>query len=173
MQKTAMEKTSIEKITAKITTTALLFFLALFTLTTCLIAQETQEGQAGQQKEQQAKKGGWFVGFTPYLLGLSEQKSSSTIVSNPTGSTVDSGSKIFSFTAVAPTDDVLMVVTGQSHQAHAQDSAVRICETGSASTDGSNTGYLVFQFSPNNRNYDNKDFAFGFLPTVEITLRGF
>ena len=95
-------KTATAKITAKITTTALLFFLALFTLTTNLKAQETQEGQAGQQKEQQAKKGGWFVGFTPYLLGLSEQKSSSTIVSNPTGSTVDSGSKIFSFTAVAP-----------------------------------------------------------------------
>ena len=74
-------KTTIAKITAKITTTALLFFLALFTLTTNLKAQETQEGQAGQQKEQQAKKGGWFVGFTPYLLGLSEQKSSSTIVS--------------------------------------------------------------------------------------------
>ena len=90
-------KTTIAKITAKITTTALLFFLLLFTLTTNLKAQE-----AGQQKEQQAKKGGWFVGFTPYLLGLSEQKSSSTIVSNPTGSTVDSGSKIFSFTAVAP-----------------------------------------------------------------------
>ena len=36
-----MEKTAIAKITAKITTTALLFFLALFTLTTCLIAQES------------------------------------------------------------------------------------------------------------------------------------
>ena len=41
---TIMEKTAIAKITAKITTTALLFFLALFTLTTCLIAQES--GQA-------------------------------------------------------------------------------------------------------------------------------
>ena len=54
------------------------------------------------QEEQQAKKGGWFVGFTPYLLGLSEQKSSSSITNlTPVGSTVDSGSKIFSFTAVA------------------------------------------------------------------------
>ena len=39
---TNIEKTAIAKITAKITTTALLFFLALFTFTTCLIAQETQ-----------------------------------------------------------------------------------------------------------------------------------
>ena len=73
MQKTAIGKTRMKKITAKITTTALLFFLLLFTLTTCLIAQET-----GQEKGQQAKKGGWFVGVTPYLLGLSEQKSSRT-----------------------------------------------------------------------------------------------
>ena len=75
---TNIEKTTIAKITAKITTTGLLFFLALFTLTTNLKAQ-AQEGQAGQQKEQQAKKGGWFIGFTPYLLGLSEQKSSSLL----------------------------------------------------------------------------------------------
>ena len=49
-----MQKTTIEKITAKITTTALLFFLALFTLTTCLIAQETQEGS---KKNSRQKKG--------------------------------------------------------------------------------------------------------------------
>ena len=36
IERTAMEKTAIAKITAKITTTALLFFLALFTLTTML-----------------------------------------------------------------------------------------------------------------------------------------
>ena len=56
---TAMQKTAIEKITAKITTTALLFFLALFTLTTCLKAQES-----GQTRKQ-----GWFVGVSPYFLG--------------------------------------------------------------------------------------------------------
>ena len=49
----------MKKITAKITTTALLFFLALFTLTTCLIAQESG----------QARKTGWFVGVSPYFLG--------------------------------------------------------------------------------------------------------
>ena len=57
---TIMEKTTIQKVTAKITTTALLFFLALFTLTTCLIAQESG---------QQARKTGWFVGVSPYFLG--------------------------------------------------------------------------------------------------------
>ena len=56
---TIMEKTTIQKITAKITTTALLFFLALFTLTTCLTAQESG----------QARKQGWFVGVSPYFLG--------------------------------------------------------------------------------------------------------
>ena len=43
IKKTAIEKTAMQKIT----TTALLFFLALFTLTTCLIAQES--GQARKQ----------------------------------------------------------------------------------------------------------------------------
>ena len=55
-----MENTRTKKITAKITTTALLFFWALFTLTTCLIAQESG---------QQARKQGWFVGLSPYFLG--------------------------------------------------------------------------------------------------------
>ena len=54
-----MKKTTIQKVTAKITTTALLFFLALFTLTTCLTAQESG----------QARKQGWFVGVSPYFLG--------------------------------------------------------------------------------------------------------
>ena len=58
-------KTAMKKITAKITTTALLFFLALFTLTTCLKAQESG----------QARKSGWFVGVSPYLQGFWELKS--------------------------------------------------------------------------------------------------
>ena len=61
-----MGKTAIAKITAKITTTALLFFLALFTLTTCLTAQ-AQEGQ-------QARKQGWFVGVSPFSFIGSEIK---------------------------------------------------------------------------------------------------
>ena len=56
---TAIGKTTIQNITTKITTTALLFFLALFTLTTCLIAQESA----------QERKTGWFVGVSPYFLG--------------------------------------------------------------------------------------------------------
>ena len=52
-------KTAMKKITAKITTTALLFFLLLFALTTCLVAQESG----------QARKTGWFVGVSPYFLG--------------------------------------------------------------------------------------------------------
>ena len=59
IERTAMQKTTIAKITAKITTTALLLFLALFTLTTCLVAQESG----------QARKTGWFVGVSPYFLG--------------------------------------------------------------------------------------------------------
>ena len=52
--------TTIKKITTKkITATALLFFLALFTFTTCLIAQESG----------QTRKTGWFVGVSPYFLG--------------------------------------------------------------------------------------------------------
>ena len=45
----------------KTTTTALLLFLALFSLTTNLIAQK----KSGQQ----ARKQGWFVGVSPYFLG--------------------------------------------------------------------------------------------------------
>ena len=132
----------------------MLFFLAL-TLTTNLKAQE-----AGQQKEQQAKKGGWFVGVTPYLLGLSEQKSSSSITNlTPTGSTVDSGSKIFSFTAVA---EAVLNDSASGAQADAQEIAVRICETGFVFADATNTvAYGSFQFSPNNRNYDSNDFGYG------------
>ena len=53
VEKTAIEKTATAKITAKITTTALLFFLALFTLTTNLKAQAVQEDS----------KSGFFAGF--------------------------------------------------------------------------------------------------------------
>ena len=45
MEKTAIEKTTTKNITAKITTTALLFFLAFFSLTTCLVAQESGQRQ--------------------------------------------------------------------------------------------------------------------------------
>ena len=53
IERIAMQKTAIQKITAKITTTALLFFLALFTLTTNLKAQAVQDNS----------KSGFFAGF--------------------------------------------------------------------------------------------------------------
>ena len=53
MKKTTIANTT-KNITAKITATALLFFVALFTLTTNLMSQEKQ---------------GWFVGVSPYFLG--------------------------------------------------------------------------------------------------------
>ena len=68
---TTVEKTAIQKITAKITTTALLFFLALFTLTTNLKAQAQESGQ-------QARKQGWFVGVSPFSFVGSEIKTSRT-----------------------------------------------------------------------------------------------
>ena len=52
-QKWYASKTAIAKTTAKITTTALLFFLALFTLTTNLKAQAVQDNS----------KSGFFAGF--------------------------------------------------------------------------------------------------------------
>ena len=59
-----MEKTTIEKTAMKrITTTALLLFLALFTLTTNLMSQEKQ---------------GWFVGVSPFSFIGAEIKTSRT-----------------------------------------------------------------------------------------------
>ena len=71
---TAIEKTAIAKITAKITTTALLFFLALFTLTTNLKAQAVQDNS----------KSGFFAGFV-YLQGF--QVDSSKNISESTVTT--------------------------------------------------------------------------------------
>ena len=74
MKKTAIEKTAIAKITAKITTTALLFFLLLFTLTTNLKAQAVQNS-----------KSGFFAGFV-YLQGFQVDSSKSISESTVTTS---------------------------------------------------------------------------------------
>ena len=66
MKKTTIEKTAMKKITAKITTTALLFFLLLFTLTTNLKAQAVQDNS----------KSGFFAGFV-YLQGFQVDSSKS------------------------------------------------------------------------------------------------
>ena len=61
MEKTTIQKNSYEKIT----TTALLFFVALFTLTTCLTAQESGQPKQDKQDNKQESKG-WFVGVSPF-----------------------------------------------------------------------------------------------------------
>ena len=70
---TAIGKTTIQNITTKITTTALLFFLALFTLTTNLKAQAVQNS-----------KSGFFAGFV-YLQGF-QVNSTKSITTSPTTS---------------------------------------------------------------------------------------
>ena len=96
-----MENTShTKKITAKITTTALLFFLALFSLTTCLIAQES--GQQAGQTGQQARKQGWFVGVSPFSFIGSEIKTSRTTT---TEVDVAVGSASFEYEATIDSDD--------------------------------------------------------------------
>ena len=136
----------------------LFFFAIIQALTTKILKAQAQEGQqAGQQKEQQAKKGGWFVGFTPYLLGLSEQKSSSSITNlTPVGSTVDSGGE-FKFTAVLPPD----FSTAGEIAVQALEATARICETGSASTDGSNTNFDGFQFALDDGNWNGSIYPSG------------
>ena len=67
---TIIGKTTMEKITTKITATALLFFVALFSLTTCLTAQAQESGQARKQ--------GWFVGVSPFSFIGTEIKTSRT-----------------------------------------------------------------------------------------------
>ena len=71
---TNIEKTTTAKITAKITTTALLFFLALFTLTTNLKAQAVQDNS----------KSGFFAGFV-YLQGF-QVDSTKSVSTSPTTS---------------------------------------------------------------------------------------
>ena len=63
----------MKKITAKITTTALLFFLALFTLTTNLKAQAVHDNS----------KSGFFAGFV-YLQGFQVDSSKSISESTAT-----------------------------------------------------------------------------------------
>ncbi len=105
-----------------------------------LQAQDSQTSKIG--------KGGWFIGLTPYALGLSESKTSARISATPTGAIVDSSGAGFSFTAVAPSDEIITTIPGQTGaQAHAQATALRLCETGAASTDGSSTGFSGLRFA--------------------------
>ena len=64
IERIAMQKTAIQKITAKITTTALLFFLALFTF------ELKSPSSAGQQQIGFLR---WVCGFG-WLSGRQQQK---------------------------------------------------------------------------------------------------
>ena len=117
-----MEKTTIQNITAKITATALLFFVALFTLTTCLTAQESG---------QQARKTGWFVGVSPFSFIGSEIKTSRTTTT--TVDTAFSGVATFEYEAtIDPNDSVSLfsnstvaLVNGAITDAEAEQSLIR------------------------------------------------
>ena len=77
----------------------MLLFLALFTLTTCLIAQES--GQQAGQTGQQARKQGWFVGVSPFSFIGTEIKTSRT-----TTTVVDTaGAATFEYEATIDSDD--------------------------------------------------------------------
>ena len=106
MKKTNMQKTTIGKITAKIKTTTLLFFLALFTLTTCLVAQES-----GQTRKQ-----GWFVGVSPYFLGAEIKTTTehTTLTEEYTEGTRNLEATSVTLTA-STTDQVEGVDSGGSH----------------------------------------------------------
>ena len=92
----SIEKTAMKKITA----TTLLLFLALFSLTTCLIAQES--GQQAGQTGQQARKQGWFVGVSPFSFIGAEIKTSRTTT---TEVDVAVGSATFEYEATIDSDD--------------------------------------------------------------------
>ena len=82
---------------------------------------------------------------------------------------MDSGSKIFKFTAVLPPD----FSTAGKIQVQAQEAAARICETGSASTDGSNTGFDGFQFALDDGNWNGSIFHLEVLHTVRLLCGAF
>ena len=103
---TTIKKTTTKNITAKIKTTALLFFLLLFTLTTCLVAQESG----------QARKQGWFVGVSPYFLGaeIKITTENTTLTEEYTEGTRNLEATSVTLTA-STTDQVEGVDSGGSH----------------------------------------------------------
>ena len=125
---TTIKKTAIQKITAKITATALLFFLALFTLTTCLIAQETG----------QTRKTGWFVGVSPYFLGAEIKTTTehTTLTERYTTGTrtLDATSVTFNASTVNQAEGVSSdggsLVYSDDYDATARNAVRDICEDG-------------------------------------------
>ena len=167
VEKTNMEKTAIAKITAKITTTALLFFLALFTLTTNLKAQAVQDNS----------KSGFFAGFV-VLDGFQVDSNKSITASGATSYKVSYSNEINEIRAdahpVFATSDrrPIMENTLKSH-----------CETGATTVtvggidytfilsqlssfdEGTETG----EFSPHTPTGDGIGTVNGFFPTGLIS----
>ena len=119
-------KTAIAKTTAKITTTALLFFLALFTLTTNLKAQAVQEDS----------KSGFFAGFV-VLDGFQVDSTKSVTTSETT-----------SYKVTGYSDDETTRIDATGGNPFRTDLAVKTgiralfsanCETGATSVDSNGT----------------------------------
>ena len=145
-----MKKTRTKNITAKITTTALLFFLALFTLTTNLKAQESGQ-QAGQ-----ARKTGWFVGVSPYFLGAEIKTTTehTTLTERYTTGTRTLEATNVAFTA-STTDQVEGVSSGGSfvynsdYGNRAISAVLDICEDGIYDGDANNYNAQNFDATSN------------------------
>ena len=133
-----MEKTAIKKITAKITTTALLFFLALFTLTTNLKAQAVQDNS----------KSGFFAGFV-YLQGFQVDSTKSVTTSEITS---------YRVTGYEDDETTRIDATGGNPNWNTQtETGIRTlisanCKTGETSVDSNGEYYFVAEifnsFSP-------------------------
>ena len=124
-----MQKTTIAKTTAKITTTALLFFLALFTLTTNLKAQAVQENS----------KSGFFAGFV--VLDGFQVDSNKSITTSPTTSYRVTGS------GATSSIEVKGLYTGWNDELK---TGIRTllsanCETGATSVESNGTYHTVAQ----------------------------
>ena len=151
-------------ITAKITTTALLFFLLLFTLTTNLRAQESG---------QQARKQGWFVGVSPFSFIGAEIKTSRTTT---TEVDVVAGAATFDYQATIVShfvNDSRGLTNGVITDAEAKQSLIRgaieLCKRSNAAD--ATTGRIVdtVPLDPNsavNSDYptiDTRDFYIGYV----------
>ena len=116
IKKTAIEKTAMQKIT----TTALLFFLALFTLTTNLKAQAVQDNS----------KSGFFAGFV-YLQGFQVDSSKSI-----SGSTVTTSYEVTGYSAETTSIEVTYLNEHLTNTAVRQGISALFsanCETGATS----------------------------------------
>ena len=130
-----IEKTTIQNIIAKITTTALLFFLALFTLTTNLKAQAVQNS-----------KSGFFAGFV-YLQGF--QVDSNKSISE---STVTTSYEVMSYSSTTTRIDATGGIPFRSDIVGIRALFSANCETGAISVDSNGQyhfgGNIFSSFDP-------------------------